>query len=93
VPITITIAIISYRQATIAFPINNKQPSRVAARLTREIRTSKVAAKERRAVAKAPKVPHPSREMQLSILKLIAELLKRQNAIAIEKWVRNEGTS
>jgi hypothetical protein len=40
--------------------------------------------KERRAAAKASKVPHPSREMQLPTLKHIVALLKRQKAITIE---------
>jgi hypothetical protein len=53
-------------QATIAFPLNNKQLSRVVMRSTRETRASKLVAKERRAVAKASKVPPPSREMQLN---------------------------
>jgi hypothetical protein len=41
-------------------------------------------AKERRTAAKASTLPHPSREMQLPILKRIAELLKRRKAVAIE---------
>jgi hypothetical protein len=38
---------------------NNKRPSRVATRATRETHASKLAVKERRAVANASKVPPP----------------------------------
>jgi ribosomal protein L32 len=60
-----------------AVPTNNTQPSRVATRLTHETHTSKLAENERKAVAKASKVSHPSRETQLPILKHTAKLLKR----------------
>jgi hypothetical protein len=63
---------------------NKTQPIRSSTRITRAFYASQLLVKETRVVAKASKVPPPSREMQLLILKHMAELLKMRKEIAIE---------
>jgi hypothetical protein len=60
---------------------NTIRNSRVATRATHKTRALKFRAQQRRAVAKALKVPPPSRAIRLPILKQIAELLKRRKEI------------